>query len=1437
MATTGIGIKLSLDGVQQTESGLRRVASGVEQLGISASGVRNAIGGLTGALAGVVSVRAFVQAADAVTQLQNQLRLATGSARQATEAYGALFEIAQRSRVSFTELGGTFASIARASDSLGLSQQQLLQLTETIGNAVTISGGSAQAAQAALTQLSQGLASGVLRGEELNSVMEQTPRLARALADGLNIPIGKLRELGQEGQLTAQKVIEALRSQSGTLASEVASSTVTVSQAFTVLQNAATVAAGQLDTATGASQSLAKALQGTASAVTTLGEAIESNADTIKTTLGAVAGAATAAGLLVVAANIGRVRTAFLALTAAMASNPITLALLGIGAAAGALYVDSQVNRYENLSKELTLVNQALERGNLTDQRRNMLVQKRIELEKQLAEFLTSQAGAGRGSVNPDTVKVAAVAGPDDAAGKALKEMRDAFADQVARDYVKGLEDFARVAGDAQAKAEGLSKTQARLREIQADPSWAAFSRQQQEQIIYAAALAQAREDQADATEALKKSQEDSRRIMEDYARAEQDVVADAIRAAGAAEEQLRTYGLLKSQIEELKLAKLEEARISMAAAGEELEAIDARIAAQKRLIAATQGLEAKEAAAKGAQEAAEAWEKTADQIGDALTNALMRGFEDGKGFADNFKATLVNMFKTMVLRPVIQAVLSPVSGGISSILGGTGNAAGGNILSLVNGASSASNLYNLASTGYSATVGNAVGSVLGQSAGNAALATAVTGDAASASAASLAAAQAGGTATAASGTLASMGSSVAAAMPYVAAALAIMAVAQATKGETRGGGYYTADATGATSFVRGPSGGELAADQVKSAISGTVSGLNRLFADMGSTAMVIGFQAGLETSGKGRGGVLAGGTLASGATFGENGTGSNYDGTFFEAYSTQSPDAATALANFTTDLKQATLQALQAATDIPQAIADKLKGVDVESLTDGATTQLLTAIEQQVSAVGQLRTAVADLPFADLAQWSFDATAKLIDLAGGLEALSSSLTTYYDNFYSAAEKADLVTQRLTKEFDKLGLALPADRLAYRAQVEAAIADGNEELVASLLRLSSAFASVTDSVTEAAEAARAATATAADAAVAAVSGLGPTPEQLLSAAKDATDRAFETLKRSIDAQRKLAETARELAAENVKAITGVFDLLKDQIAQLRGESGTGMTAAQGRDFIAQAISTARSTGYLPEQDQLASAIAAVRSGLTSDNYSTSQALRRDQLALAGSLEELQMLTGDQLDSAQTQLSLAEAQLSTLDGVLATAQSQLDALRGIDNSVMSVEDAIRNLNLAMGTEQAAAAVVANKQSYFDRYPDVAAAYANRFTDPNLASTINLSEDQFAALHYQLYGRDEQRIAPGFATGGLHAGGLRIVGENGPELELTGPSRIFNATQTANLLYGGQEVAGEVRALREDNRAQARAMAELQARMTRLLERWDGDGMPETRAVTA
>lgn len=222
------------------------------------------VGRVFGAVAASVLAREVIQAADAYKNMNARLQLVTGSMSELVAAQQGVFDISQRTRVSLGQTTDLFTSLARSTETLGVSQQDLLKVTESINQALIISGTSAAGAQAALVQLGQGFSSGVLRGEELNSVLEQAPRLARAMADGLGVPVGKLRELGQAGQLTAEKVFAALQKSSTALQSEFERMPLTVEQATTQAGNSLTRLIGVIDKATGATSLLAGGLAGIA---------------------------------------------------------------------------------------------------------------------------------------------------------------------------------------------------------------------------------------------------------------------------------------------------------------------------------------------------------------------------------------------------------------------------------------------------------------------------------------------------------------------------------------------------------------------------------------------------------------------------------------------------------------------------------------------------------------------------------------------------------------------------------------------------------------------------------------------------------------------------------------------------------------------------------------------------------------------------------------------------------------------------------------------------------------------------------------------------------------------------------------------------------------------------------------------------------------------
>lgn len=256
-------------GVQVRAAG--QVKDGLSDLGRQLSLVRNlaqaAIGGqLLGGLTGDLT-----KTADAYTNLGARIRLVTGEGAAFDAAFQGVFDVATRTNSAVESTGQLFTRLAQAGKSLGVSQAEALALTETINQAIQLSGASAASSDAAITQLVQGLQGGVLRGDEFNSVMEQAPRLAQALADGLGVTTGELRKMAEAGRLSSEVVVEALRGQGKTLNEEFGKLPQTVGRALQNLSTEWTRYVGEVDKANGISTAAASAINALASNLDTLG--------------------------------------------------------------------------------------------------------------------------------------------------------------------------------------------------------------------------------------------------------------------------------------------------------------------------------------------------------------------------------------------------------------------------------------------------------------------------------------------------------------------------------------------------------------------------------------------------------------------------------------------------------------------------------------------------------------------------------------------------------------------------------------------------------------------------------------------------------------------------------------------------------------------------------------------------------------------------------------------------------------------------------------------------------------------------------------------------------------------------------------------------------------------------------------------------------------
>jgi len=254
-------IRKALDGLNGNLTQFKTQAEkSTQRMGAGLQFAKRAAFQLGVALGAAFSVRSLAAAADEAAELNARLKLATKTTEEFNKAQRGTFDIAQRTRTSWKATGELYARVERSTRDLALNQATILQLTESINQAAQISGGG-QGAEAALFQLSQGLASGQLRGEELNSVLEQTPRLAQAIADGMDVPVGKLRELAAEGKVTSQELLRAVLKQSETLQKEFDQLPTTISGAMTKIRNAFTKMVSDADTASGASRELVKVLE------------------------------------------------------------------------------------------------------------------------------------------------------------------------------------------------------------------------------------------------------------------------------------------------------------------------------------------------------------------------------------------------------------------------------------------------------------------------------------------------------------------------------------------------------------------------------------------------------------------------------------------------------------------------------------------------------------------------------------------------------------------------------------------------------------------------------------------------------------------------------------------------------------------------------------------------------------------------------------------------------------------------------------------------------------------------------------------------------------------------------------------------------------------------------------------------------------------------
>lgn len=232
-----------LNNIERSMNSLNRVSANLFKAGIAGFGVNQ--------------LKGF---ADGYTEIQNKLRLVESASISSSRGLNNVFDIALKTNQSINATSGVYQRFAQNAETLKISQAQIASLTEIVSKAVAVSGASAGAADAALTQFGQALGSGILRGDEFNSVMEQTPALAKAIATGLGVTTGELRNMAKEGKLTMDVLVPALERAKESVDDQFNTRILTISAAFENLNTSAVKWIGELDKSTGASEAFAKAI-------------------------------------------------------------------------------------------------------------------------------------------------------------------------------------------------------------------------------------------------------------------------------------------------------------------------------------------------------------------------------------------------------------------------------------------------------------------------------------------------------------------------------------------------------------------------------------------------------------------------------------------------------------------------------------------------------------------------------------------------------------------------------------------------------------------------------------------------------------------------------------------------------------------------------------------------------------------------------------------------------------------------------------------------------------------------------------------------------------------------------------------------------------------------------------------------------------------------
>jgi len=1360
-ARNDVKIRISVDG-REGEGAVRRLSgefsglqSSVQRADRAAASATESLARMGTAAAGLaaasVSVTGLTRAADAWNQINAQLKIATGSAAAGAAAYADVLRIATASGQSLEQVATIYRRFAENADALNLSMAGVADISTTVAQAMALSGGSAESAQAALVQFGQALASGQLRGEELNSVLEQAPRLARALADGLGVGVGQLRAMAEAGELTSDALVGALGRSAAKVATEFAQLPLTIGRALQNVSTAWTDTVGDFEKSTGVFSTAAGAINVVADNMGTLVAAAGTAAAVMGGRyVGAVA-ASTAATVKDTVAKQAALRTEIayqqaLAQTALSASARTT-AITAATAAQAQLTTASSLARgaLSALGGPIGLVTTALTLGAVawtawgrdTDrateqaaaaatENLDSIIAKLTELNDRLGATSRTAYDKVIGAAERELLSV-------QSATRTLASQLDALGQAGVHGSPKGLE----IAGQIEALTSREIELQQQLAEARANAAQVGIDAlndfsaanavgaqkivADQEKVLAEFAKAiertggvldlnipeharaydalnaklaeigktgkKAAKEANDAIEDLllkldAKEIEEAAKAVEEYDKAWSDYLDGLDKTARGLDEQIELYGMTEAQIAAVTLRRaedrLEMARANGAVKDDYLGALEREVELLRQIAGSASKVEALDANKRAADAAVEDWKRTAAAIEDSLIDALMEGGKSGAEYIEG-------LFRSMVLRPVLQAIVSPVANSVTGMMGfaqPAGASSGSSIPSMPTGLGSAGMVSQIAG---SAMLGGTAAGAFGA------------GMASGLSAWTTAGASIGATfgAGAATGGAVGAGMMAGAAIPVVGAALAIASMIDWGGGTPHAGAVVLSDGANTISprsdaEVRGlyttatdPNG--LSANQfresdfykrrnqgVADALTPYVQAAGALF----NEAMALG----------------SGGTYRVGMGFSADGDDKSRGR--FSIIDEAGNELTDFVRKFSKDAEQGMQQLVGAVgvelrntlvdADLPAWIDDILvslgDSVSIEQLS--GTIAAIKSLTDQIDETSPLGRAAERLAgdFADLGvsapqtveefrtliQASAELGAELFALAPAFFEVQAAQQALYNQLYTDEQRLDLLATETGEAFDRLGLALPATRDEMRALIDAqdASTEAGARMKAQLLGLVPAFVEVSDAAAEAAQAAVEAAKRAAEAAAREAEATAREAQSAVSAAESALRAAYQResseLQRTIDQFEDFAKALRRFRQE----------LAIGRNSPLTLSQRTDLAARQFDDIARRA-----QLGDVDAIEQMQS-ISTDYLELTRESASSAEEYYRVFARVKNTLESTESVT-------QRQADIAKQQLDRLT-------SQVSALITINDSVLSVKDAIAALSVAMAAQAAAKA---------------------------------------------------------------------------------------------------------------------------------------------------